>query len=378
VRVVELAAPGPVPFAAMMLADLGADVIRIDRPGDVDQGWARRIVTTRSRRSVVVDLKQSRGLELVAAILSEADVLLEGYRPGVAERLGLGDATLRELNPRLVVGRVSAWGQTGPDAAKGGFDLSCLAESGVLSVVGGDPPSPPGNLLGDFAGGALFLLAGVLAALYERERSGQGQTIDASMLEGLLALSATLHGVDAAGGAAVLTGRSPFYAVYECKGGGSVALAAFDPKAYAAFLELTGTKADEVLSRDRTDRTNWPAMRARIREVFRSHDRDWWAIASRDRSGCVAVARDLAEAPSTPQVIARRSMLQLGGVWQATPTPRFSRTQAGPPRAAPRPGSDTERVLSALSMSAAEIGSLIADGVVGAGPIAHPQADPFL
>lgn len=385
-RIVELASPGPVPFAAMQLADLGADVIRVDRVDDPDQGWARRTVTTRSRRSIALDLKQPPGRAIIQRLLAGADVLLEGYRPGVAERLGLGDDALRAINPALVVGRVSAWGQTGPDAHRGGFDLTCLAESGILSTLGRgtDPPAPPANLLGDLAGGAMFLIVGVLGALYERQRSGLGQTVDASMLEGLFALSATVHGLDAAGAWAagresnVLTGGSPFYDVYECMGGGMVALTAFDPRAYAAFLSLVGLEQDVVLMQDRSERENWPAMRERISQVFLARDRAWWSARSRDPSGCVNVVRELPEIRELPQVAARRSMVEISEVWQAAPTPRFSRTGSSPPRPAPMPGSASDAILAGLGLSADDIRTLVDDGVVGTATASRGHGDPFL
>lgn len=386
-RVVEISGAGPLPFAGTQLADLGADVIRVDRVRADEAGWQRRTVTSRSRRSLALDLRSERGRSILETLLVDADVLLEGLRPGVASRLGLGDADLSALNPRLIVARVSAWGQSGPEAGRGGFDLTCLAESGILSSLGrrGTPPAPPENLIADIAGGGLFLLVGVLAAIVERHRSGQGQTIDASMLEGVLALNTTTYGLDAAGQWApgqesnVLTGGSPFYDVYECADGGFVALCAFERDAYAAFLRIAELERDPVLGRGRADRSNWSSMRDRLAEVFRSHERAWWErCAAGDDSGCLNVVRELHEVRDLPQVRARRSLIEVEDVWQPAPTPRFSRTVQATPTAAEPVGGSTKAILERLGLGRAEIRELFEAGVVGAADRHRSNTDPFL
>ena len=346
-RVVEMSALGPVPFSGMMLADLGAEVIRIERAGSPPPGLpmdARCDIMSRGRRSITVDLRQAAGRDLVLTLLEGADILLEGMRPGAMERLGLGPEACLQRNPRLVYGRMTGWGQSGPMAQTAGHDINYIALNGVLDAIGleGGPPVPPVNLVGDYGGGAMFLLVGVLTALLEARNSGQGQVVDASMLEGSSYLMTTLHMFFGAGmwreqrGTNLLDSGAPFYAVYETSDGQYMAVGAIEPKFYAEFIAALGLDAARLPPP--LDRKHWPALKQRFAEVFRGRTRDEWSGIFEQRDACVTPVLSVREAMSHPHNRARNSFVEINGIPQPNLAPRFSRTPVGgrPARHHPR------------------------------------------
>ncbi len=342
-RVLELAGIGPGPHAAMILADLGADVIRVERPsGGLEMTSADAPdVLARGRRRVAVDLKDPAGRDTVLALAELADVLLEGYRPGVTERLGVGPADCLARNPRLVYGRMTGWGQDGPLVQRAGHDITYLALSGALHAIGraGERPVPPLNLVADFGGGSMLLVVGVLAALWERERSGRGQVVDAAMVDGASTLLAMVWSLLGAGawaderGANLLDGGAPFYDTYTCADGGHVAVGALEPKFYAELLTGLGL-AGEGLPQQ-YDRAGWPELRDRFAAVFATRTRDEWAAVFDGTDACVAPVLTLHEAPDHPHLAARSTLVESDGVRQPAPAPRFSRTSAEVPSLKP-------------------------------------------
>ncbi|MFY7854563.1 MAG: CaiB/BaiF CoA transferase family protein [Rubrivivax sp.] len=371
-QVIELAAIGPVPMCGMLLADLGADVIRIDRLEDSGLGLAvppRFDVHARGRRSASIDLKQPAGREAVLRLVQQADVLLEGFRPGVVERLGLGPDLCLALQPRLVYGRMTGFGQTGPLASAAGHDLNYIALTGALDAIGpaGGAPLPPLNLVGDYGGGALYLAFGVMAALYERQTSGRGQVVDAAMVDGAASLASIFWGLQAAGqwrearGTNLLDGGAPFYATYETADGRWVALAALEPKFFAvlaAKLELP-----EVFVKRQYDRSQWPAMRDAMATAVRRRTRDAWCELLEGSEACFAPVLSLAEAPQHRHAQARGAFVTVEGVTQPAAAPRFDRTPASSPRPAPRVGQHTLDVLAQAGYDEAARQSLVAAGV---------------
>ena len=334
-RVLEIEAIGPVPWAAMMLSDIGADVLRVDRPAPPDMGVARDTryeVSGRGRRSIVVDLKAPDGVQRVLQLAARADVLLEGMRPGVMERLGLGPDACLARNPRLVYGRMTGWGQDGPLAQTVGHDINYIATAGVLHAIGraGQPPVHPLNLVGDFGGGAMLLVAGVLAALHEARSSGQGQVVDAAMVDGSLALMAPVIGRWQQGDwrdereANLLDGGAHFYRTYATADGQAVAVGAIEPRFYAALLKGLGLSGEALPAQQ--DRTAWPAMRERFAAIFAQHTRDHWARVFEGTEACVSPVLSLQEMAQHPHVRARGGLVDVGGVLQPAPAPRFSRT----------------------------------------------------
>lgn len=351
-RVVELAGIGPGPFAAMLLADMGADVIRVDRPGGGGSAPPpERDALRRSRRSVVLDLRSADGVAATLDLAERADVLIEGYRPGVAERLGIGPDACWERNPRLVYGRMTGWGQDGPLAPTAGHDISYLALTGALHALGreGEPPAVPANLLGDFGGGSLYLVMGVLAAVFEAARSGLGQIVDAAIVDGAASLTTLLHGLMAAGqwrderGVNMLDTGRPWYDVYATADGGHLAVGPLEPKFYAEFMTLLGLDPDEARRRDPGA---WPALRAEITDVFRTRTRDEWAKVFERSDACVAPVLSMSEAADHPHLAARRTFVEVNGHRQPGPAPRFSRTASAVQRPPSRPGADTREALA--------------------------------
>ncbi len=374
VRVIEIASLAPAPFGCMILADLGADVVRVERAERCGPGAAAPVdPLLRGRRSVGINLKDPAGLALLLRLADAADVLVEGFRPGVAERLGFGPQACSARNPRLVYGRMTGWGQDGPLATTAGHDIDYIAISGALSMIGraGQPPVPPVNLLGDFGGGGMLLALGVLAALLERERSGRGQVVDAAMVDGSALLTAFVYGLRAAGawqderGVNLLDTGAPFYDTYRTADGGYVAVGALEAKFYAALLAGLGLSGADLPGQH--DRAGWPVLRARFAEAFASRTRDEWAEVFAGSDGCVAPVLSPAEAPGHPHNAARGAFADIGGVVQPAPAPRFGRSPAAVPAAPPRPGADTDAVLAELGCAAAEITALRASGTV-AGP----------
>ncbi|WP_219412794.1 CaiB/BaiF CoA transferase family protein [Pseudonocardia nigra] len=333
-KVVELAGIGPGPHAAMVLADLGADVVRVDRPsGGLELG--RKDApdpTLRGRRRVAADLKDPAGLETVLRLVEHADVLLEGYRPGVTERLGVGPDDCLARNPRLVYARMTGWGQDGPMAARAGHDINYISLTGALHAIGrnGERPVPPLNLVGDFGGGSMLLVLGVLAALWEAQRSGEGQVVDAAMVDGASLLMQMVWGMRGHRAWAdsresnLLDGHAPYYDTYTCSDGRHVAVGALEPQFYAALL--TGLGLDPADLPQQYDRAGWPTLRSRFTEAFAGRTRDKWAEVFAGTDACVTPVLALDEVAAHPHIAARDTVVEVDGVAQAAPAPRFSRT----------------------------------------------------
>ncbi|MBP5909558.1 CoA transferase [Streptomyces sp. LBUM 1478] len=345
VRVVELAGIGPGPFAAMLLADLGADVVRVDRPGGTGLAVNPLYdVTNRNKRSVLVDLKSPAGPDLVLDLAERADILIEGYRPGVAERLGVGPATCHARNPALVYGRMTGWGQQGPLAQRAGHDIAYIAPTGALGMIGAPdtPPPAPANLLGDYAGGSLYLVVGVLAALHHARATGTGQVVDAAIVDGTAHLSAMLHGMLAAGrwqdrrAANLLDGGCPFYGTYETADGRYMAVGALEQQFYDEFVELLGI-ADRAPARK--DVAAWDELRATVAARFATRTRDEWTAVFEGSDACVAPVLSLGEAPHHTHLAARGTFTDFGGITQPAPRPASPppppRCAADPPSRAP-------------------------------------------
>ena len=374
VRVIELAGIGPGPFCAMLLADLGADVVRIDRPagGGAARDGERLDLLGRGRRSVVVDLKHPRGPEVVLDLVAVADVLIEGFRPGVAERLGIGPAACLARNPRLVYGRMTGWGQGGPLRDAAGHDIAYIALAGALYPIGsaGGPPVPPLNLVGDFGGGGLLLAFGVACALLEAQRSGRGQVIDAAIVDGAALLTTMFHELAANGlwsdrrGGNLLDGGAPFYGVYETADGEHVAVGALEPRFYAELLNRLGLDPERDKLPDQMDRARWPELRERLAAAFKTRTRAEWSALLEGSDACAAPVLSLTEAPAHPHNRARGTFIQVGGTVQPAPAPRFSRTQPAPPTPPPAPGEHTDQVLTEWGIAPAAVAALRASGAI--------------
>jgi alpha-methylacyl-CoA racemase len=354
----------------MLLAELGADVVRVDRPGGGSLIVApEKDALNRSRPSVAVDLKSPGGRDVLLRLIDGADVLVEGLRPGVLERLGVGPDEALARNPRLVFARMTGWGQDGPLAQSAGHDINYLGLTGALHAIGpADRPVPPLNIGADFGGGSMFLIVGILAALFERGTSGRGQVVDAAMVDGASSLVTMIYGMLGAGlwrdrrAANLLDGGAPFYDTYACADGGHVAVGALEPQFYAALLE--GLGLPDALPGAQYDVAHWPEHRRRFTEAFASRTRDEWAAAFEGTDACVTPVLGLEEAPAHPHLAARGTFVEQDGTALPGPAPRFSRTP-GAVRGAPRrPGADTRAVLSDWGFSADEVGELLAAGAV--------------
>ncbi|MFC4147856.1 CaiB/BaiF CoA-transferase family protein [Micromonospora mangrovi] len=373
VRVVELAGIGPGPFAAMMLADLGADVVRVDRTSPAGFGSPPGDLLNRGRRSVAVDLKSPGGREVVLALVAGADALVEGFRPGVTERLGLGPQDCHRVNPRLVYGRMTGWGQDGPLAPSAGHDIDYLALTGALHGIGraGERPVPPMNLLGDFGGGGMMLALGVVAALYAVRAGAPGQVVDAAIVDGVSVLSTQIHALRRFGmwqdprGVNLLDGGAPFYDTYECADGRYVAVGALEPQFYAELVRLTGFPLAGDEAPDRNDPAKWPALREAWARLFRTRTRDEWTALLAGTDACVAPVLDWREAPEHPHLAARGVFVEHDGVTQPAPAPRFSGTPTALRRPPPTPGEHTDDVLVEAGFDADRIAALRASGAIG-------------
>jgi alpha-methylacyl-CoA racemase len=352
IKVLELAGIGPGPFAGMMLADLGAEVVRVDRPGGSGffPGAEHLDLLNRGKRSVLLDLKRPEAVETVLAMVAEADVLIEGYRPGVAERLGLGPESCHARNPRLVYGRMTGWGQDGPMAQLAGHDIDYIALTGALHAIGeaGRPPQIPLNLIGDFGGGGNYLVIGVLAALREADRTGGGQVVDAAIVDGTAHLLAGVHMMLAAAawvderGVNMLDGGAPFYSVYETADGRHMAVGALEPRFYAELLAKLGLDEDPGKQHDRA---GWPALRERLAAAFVDKSQADWSAIFADSDACVAPVVSLHEAAHHPHIKARGSIVEQNGLLQPAPAPRFSGTPTALGTPPPVPGQHTLDVL---------------------------------
>ncbi|PYC71654.1 carnitine dehydratase [Streptomyces tateyamensis] len=350
VRVVELAGIGPGPFAAMLLGDLGADVVRVDRPhGSPLAGDPALDLTNRNKRSVLVDLKSPGGAATVLDLVARADLLIEGYRPGVAERLGVGPAQCLARNPALVYGRMTGWGQDGPLAATAGHDIDYTALTGVLSMIGppDGPPAIPVNLLGDYAGGSLYLAVGLLAALQHARSTGTGQVVDAAIVDGTAHLATLFWGLLAQGqwqerrGANLLDGGAPCYATYQARDGGWFAVGALEPQFYAEFARLLELPADAPAQ---YDLARWPELRALIATRFATRTAAEWSAVFAGSDACVTPVLTLRQAAADPHLSSRGTYLEHDGLTQPAPAPRFSVTPGALRRAPARPGADTAEV----------------------------------
>ena len=372
-RVLELAAIGPVPLCGQLLSDLGAEVILVDRIAASGLGleMARRHETNlRNRRSLAVDTRQPEGRDLVLHLLQGADVLLEGFRPGVAERLGLGPADAERVNPRLVYGRMTGFGQQGPLSQQAGHDLNYIALTGALHAIGpaGGAPVPPLNLVGDYGGGALYLAFGVMAALFERQRSGLGQVVDAAMVDGAASLMGIFFGLKAAGqwlpgrGRNLLDGGAPFYACYETADGGWLSVAPLEPKFFAEFVRLSGL--DPSWCTRQYQPQAWPELRAEITACVKRRTRAEWEAVFQGSDACVAPVLSLDEVDGHPHAQARDAFVALDGITQPAAAPRFSRSGAAPLTPPPEPGADTDAILQGAGCSADQVARWRAAGVV--------------
>jgi len=367
-KIVEFAGIGPGPMAAMLLADLGADVLRIERI----QGPSIRLrspILNRSRRSVALDLKKPAGVETVLRLIDGADALIEGFRPGVMERLGLGPDVCFARNPKLVYGRMTGWGQEGPLAHAAGHDINYIALTGALNAIGpkDGPPSPPLNLVGDFGGGALYLAFGVVSALLEATHSGKGQVLDVAMVDGAASLMTSIYGSRSIGvwkderQSNQTDGGSHYYGAYETKDGKFISIASIEPQFYAELLERLGLADKEMPAQ--LDRDDWPALRERFAALFRTRTRDEWCALLEGTDVCFAPVLSMAEAPEHPHMKARGAFVDVGGVVQPAPAPRFSRTPAEVRCPPPESGQDTAAALKDWGVPEAEVSKLLADGV---------------
>lgn len=368
-KIIEFAGLGPVPFAAMMLADHGADVIRLERPG---AHFDPHDPVQRNRRSVCINLKSEAGLDLALRLADQADVVLEGFRPGVMERLGLGPDVLLKRNPGLVFGRLSGWGQTGPMADQPGRDINYLSLTGILAALGapGEPPPPPLNLVGDYGGGAMMFLAGLLMALVSRATSGQGQVVDASILAGSNFLSAWVRGQvsghrwEQRRGANLLDGGAPFYRCYACACGNWVAVGAIDPASYASLMDLLEIDSQSPLRTEQFDRKQWPRMSDEMAERFATQSRAAWLARAGDGDSCVTPVLNFDESAAHPHMVANNINLEVDAVTQPSPSPSLSATPAPAVRGPVQPGTHTREVLEDLGLDAAAIDRLLESKVV--------------
>jgi alpha-methylacyl-CoA racemase len=371
VRVIELGGIGPGPFCGMLLADLGAEVIRFDRPAQAGDETMQASLL-RGRRSVTLDLKRAQGAEVALRLIDTADAVIEGFRPGVTERLGLGPETCLNRNPRLVYGRMTGWGQEGPLAQEPGHDINYIAIAGALGAIGparGDPIVPL-NLVGDMGGGGMLLALGIAAALVHARATGEGQVVDAAMTDGTAIQLAGVYALLALGrwsdrrGTNLLDGAAPFYRAYRCADDGHMAVGCLEPQFYAELLRVLEL-SDDPLFADQYDEPSWPAMSARLEELFAARSRDDWSEALAGQGACVTPVLSLAEAAVHPHNVARRTYaVDEGGAIQPGPAPRFGATPSAPPSPARAVGADTDDVLAEAGLDPAEIDELRTQGVI--------------
>lgn len=352
VKVLELQGLGPGPFCGMLLSDLGADVVRLDRPGHRVPDPSAEIMG-RGKRSILLDLKSAEGLQSCLGLVRSADVVIDPYRPGVTERLGIGPRDCLDANPRLVYGHVSGWGRDGPLAPRAGHDINYIALSGALSLSRGPDgrPVPPINMLGDYAGGSMFLAVGVLSALHVARTTGQGQVVDAAMVDGTAYLTALVHQLMAQGawgehGTNVLDSGAPYYGVYDTADFRHIAIGAIEPQFYAQLLDVLGLAADPLFAGRQNDRAHWPAQRRRLVEIFKSHSRATWVERFAGTDACFAPVLEVGEVAEDFHMRARKVLSEAFGVRQPSPAPRFSRTTSGINGPPPRPGAHTAEVLA--------------------------------
>jgi alpha-methylacyl-CoA racemase len=373
-KIVEFAGIGPAPMCAMLLADMGADVLRIDRAEDAALGIsldAKYSLLSRGRKSVAIDLKKPEGVAAAMKLVEKADALLEGFRPQVMERLGLGPDECLKRNPKLIYGRMTGWGQEGPLAHAAGHDINYIALSGVLASIGrrGEAPVPPLNLVGDFGGGGLYLALGVVAGLLEAQKSGKGQVVDSAMVDGAASLLTAIYGMQASGmwsdkrGDNILDTGAHFYDVYETKDGEYVSIGSIEPKFYAELLKRSGLEGQEMPRQ--MDRKAWPDLKEKFEALFKTKTRDEWCKIMEGSDICFAPVLSMAEAPSHPHNVQRGTFVEVEGVVQPGPAPRFSRTPSKIQRPPAKPGEHTEEALSEWGFSASELEKLRGAGAIG-------------
>ena len=380
VKIIEVAGIGPGPFAAMLLSDMGADVVRVDRASNAmggDPATPPADVLGRGRRSVALDLKSPDGIAVLMDMVEQADVLIEGYRPGVAERLGFGPDECAARNPKLVYGRMTGWGQEGPYAPTAGHDINYIALAGVLSHLGrdGEKPTPPINLVGDFGGGAMFLAFGVVCALLEAQRSGQGQVVDAAMVDGSAVLMMMMWAFSAMGiwseerGTNMLDTGAHYYDTYECKDGGFVSIGSIEPQFYAQLMTLTGLEEDYASRGEslpnQNDKARWGEMKERLGAIFLTRTRDEWSAVMEGTDVCFAPVLTMQEATQHPHNVQRSTFTEVAGIVQPAPAPRFSRTGAEVQRPPAHVGQHTVEVLGEwLGMDDERIAALRSSGAL--------------
>jgi alpha-methylacyl-CoA racemase len=376
-KVVELPSIGPMQFAGMALGDLGAEVLRLDRATSVASGRGTMPASPyasldRNRRSMGIDLKNPRAAEVVLSLCERADVMMESFRPGVAERLGVGPDAALARNPRLVYGRMTGWGQDGPLAQDPGHDINYIALAGVLAHIGeaGGPPVPPLNLIGDFGGGGLLLAFGVLAALLERERSGKGQVVDAAMVDGSVMLMSVFVGLSAMGfwsddrGTNMLDGGAHFYGVYETSDGGYISIASYEPQFYAELVKLLVPLGIPLDPATQMDQAAWPGLKQQMATLFRTRTRDQWVELFTGHDVCFAPVLTMDEARRHPHNVARGTYTEVEGAPQPAPAPRFSRTPGAIERTPVTPGADTDDALAEWGFDAATVAELRDSGAI--------------
>ncbi len=372
IRIVEIAGIGPGPMCGMLLADLGAEVICVERPGGAEVGLplARELdFVARGRRSIALDLKQPEAVEVVLRLVEKADGLIEGFRPGVTERLGLGPEACHKRNPRLVYGRITGFGQSGPLARAAGHDINYIALGGALAAIGrkGEKPVPPLNLVGDYAGGALYLALGMLAGILRARATGEGDVVDAAMVDGVASLMAMNCSLRAGGiasaerGENILDSGAPWYDTYETADGSFLAVGAIEPKFFAVLAEKIGLSAEDA--RRQYDRAAWPSLREKLTAIFLSRSREEWAELLEQTDACVSPVLDLAEAARHPHMAARKNFVAAGGFVQPAPAPRFANAHCAPPAPPQEIGAQTDALLAECGYSAEEIEGLKIKGV---------------
>ena len=371
VKVIELQGIGPGPFCGMMLADMGAEILRIDRSASVGRPAAKTDILARGRKSIAVDLKNPEGIEIALKLIDSADVLIVGFRPGVTERLGLGPDVCLSRNERLIYGRMTGWGQTGSMAHVAGHDINYISLSGALHAVGtaGDKPVPPLNLVGDFGGGGMMLAFGICAALHERNNSGRGQVIDAAMTDGSALLMNAIFGRMNLGawshdrGSNLLDGGAHFYNTYETSDGKWISVGSIEPQFYALLLEKSGLGADEELP-EQMSQSDWPDLKDKLTEIFRTKTRDEWDEIMLGTDICYSPILTFDEARVHPHNLERRTFVEQDGVHQAAPAPRFSRSEPELPASSGAPGADTRSILLETGFSDTEVEALLSSGAV--------------
>lgn len=370
-KVVEIGSIGPGPFCAQMLSDMGADIIRVDRKGTgTDLLEPKYNILHRGRRSVMIDLKKPEGVETVLTLVEKADALIEGFRPGVTERLGIGPVICQKRNPRLVYGRMTGWGQNGPLAEAAGHDINYISLSGVLHAIGNREgnPVPPLNLIGDFGGGGMVLAFGIMCGIYEAQKSGKGQIVDASMVEGSAALMGMFYGFRAAGlwsdkrGTNLLDGGAHFYGTYETKDGKWISIGSIEPQFYKLLLERA--EIDDPDFDHQMDMVKWPELKEKLAAIFKTKTRQEWCNIMEGSDVCFAPVLSMSEAVEHPHNVERGSFITIDNIVQPSPVPRFSRTKPqvqGPP---PRPGEHSESALKDWGFDSDEIETLKKTGVI--------------